>query len=154
MVQAKRIQPSFKNLNQKQSSFRIFANMQFKDVIGQEKLKARLIDNIKTERIHHAQLFLGDSGHGSLALAMAYAQYINCENRTDTDSCGVCSNCQQNYKLIHPDVHFSFTIVETKSTGPEGGDTNANFDAQGRDLMQRHEQPDDDERMSTIAKGN
>ncbi|MGB0429570.1 MAG: ATP-binding protein [Bacteroidia bacterium] len=129
--------------------------MQFKDVIGQQGLKLKLIESVKTGRVHHAQLFLGDSGHGSLALAMAYAQYLNCENPNDTDSCGVCSNCQKNYKLIHPDVHFSFPIVATKSSAAqEGADPKSNFYTQWRELIQGTAYPAYTEWMRKISTGD
>lgn len=85
--------------------------MQFKDVIGQEELKRHLIDEVKRDRISHAQLFLGNNGHGGLPLALAFSQYILCANRTETDSCGVCSSCLKVNDLQHPDVHFSFPVV-------------------------------------------
>lgn len=82
--------------------------MQFKDIVGQESVKSHLIKTIKDERISHAQLFLGPEGSGSLALAVAYAQYICCENKQENDSCGECSSCRKYQKLIHPDLHFSY----------------------------------------------
>lgn len=89
--------------------------MQFKDVIGQEYLKKKLVEEVQHDRISHAQLFLGPEGCGNLALALAYAQYINCENKGTTDSCGVCNSCIKAQKLIHPDIHFSFPVVSKKS---------------------------------------
>ncbi|QNL50712.1 hypothetical protein H8S90_03690 [Olivibacter sp. SDN3] len=82
--------------------------MQFKDIIGQEKVKAHLIRTVQENRVSHAQLFLGPEGSGSLALALAYAQYINCEQKEADDSCGQCSACRKYAKLIHPDLHFSY----------------------------------------------
>lgn len=82
--------------------------MQFKDIVGQEALKKRLIQMVQGNRVSHAQLFLGPTGSGSLALAVAYAQYLNCENKQDDDSCGTCSSCRKYNKLIHPDLHFSY----------------------------------------------
>ena len=80
--------------------------MQFKDVIGQSAIKQRLIQSVKENHVSHAQLFLGPAGSGKLPLALAYAQYILCPNRTETDSCGVCPTCQKVQKLVHPDLHF------------------------------------------------
>ncbi len=82
--------------------------MQFKDIVGQEAIKKHLIQTVKDERISHAQLFLGPEGSGSLGLALAYAQYISCENKEESDSCGVCSSCRKYSKLVHPDLHFSY----------------------------------------------
>ncbi|HEY1024407.1 MAG TPA: hypothetical protein VGE26_04535, partial [Sphingobacteriaceae bacterium] len=82
--------------------------MHFSDITGQEGVKQRLIDSVKQNRVSHAQLFLGPEGSGSLALAVAYAQYISCENRKDDDSCGECASCRKYNRLIHPDLHFSY----------------------------------------------
>ncbi len=85
--------------------------MQFKDIVGQESVKQRLIKSAKEGRIPHAQLFTGPEGTGKLALAIAYAQYINCQQKGATDSCGVCPSCHKFMKLIHPDLHFVFPII-------------------------------------------
>ncbi|MBD1424152.1 DNA polymerase III subunit [Sphingobacterium arenae] len=82
--------------------------MQFKDIIGQHTIKRHLVQTVRENRVSHAQLFLGPEGSGSLALAVAYAQYINCENPSENDSCGTCSSCRKYQKLIHPDLHFSY----------------------------------------------
>jgi DNA polymerase-3 subunit delta' len=82
--------------------------MQFKRIAGQEAVKRRLINSVKENRVSHAQLFLGPSGSGSLPLAVAYAQYLSCENRSEDDSCGECSSCRKYEKLMHPDLHFSY----------------------------------------------
>lgn len=90
--------------------------MLFKDIIGQEATKEQLRRSVREGRIPHAQLFTGISGIGKLQLALAYAQYLNCPNRTDTDSCGVCPTCLQWEKLQHPDLHFVFPIVGSDET--------------------------------------
>lgn len=89
--------------------------MLFKEIIGQAQVKQKLIQTVKDNRISHAQLFFGPEGSGSLALAIAYAQYINCSDRTEEDSCGVCPSCMKYQKLIHPDLHFIYPIATTKS---------------------------------------
>lgn len=92
--------------------------MKFADIIGQQGLKQQLIHTIKEGRVSHAQLFLGPEGSGKLPLAIAYAQYLNCKSPSEEDSCGICSSCQKYNKLIHPDLHFSFPIVN-KGTDAE-----------------------------------
>jgi hypothetical protein len=89
-------------------SIHYFAPMQFKDIIGQEAIKQRLITSVNENRVSHAQLFLGPEGAGGLALAVAYAQYLSCEDKQPDDSCGVCSSCRKYQKLMHPDLHFSY----------------------------------------------
>lgn len=87
--------------------------MQFNRVIGQQAIKKRLIDGVNENRISHALLFAGSEGTGKLAMAIAYAQYVACTNRTETDSCGTCPSCKKFNKLAHPDLHFVFPVVKT-----------------------------------------
>ncbi len=89
--------------------------MQFKEIIGQESLKQQLIQTVVENRVSHAQLFLSAEGSGALPLAIAYAQYINCQNRTATDSCGACASCRKYEKYIHPDLHFSYPFFASAS---------------------------------------
>lgn len=89
--------------------------MLFSEIPGQDKIKERLIRSVSDKRIPHAQLFRGPEGVGKLALAVAYAQYICCENRTETDSCGTCPSCVKYTKLAHPDLHLVFPVI--KPTG-------------------------------------
>lgn len=88
--------------------------MLFSEVIGHEELKKRLIQSVRESRVSHAQLFLGPEGSGKLPLALAYAQYINCTNRSETDSCGVCPSCRKFMSLTHPDLHFVFPTATNK----------------------------------------
>ena len=87
--------------------------MLFSDIIGQEATKQQLRQAVREGRIPHAQLFAGISGIGKLQLALAYAQYLNCPHRSETDSCGTCPTCLQFEHLQHPDLHFVFPIVKT-----------------------------------------
>ncbi len=89
--------------------------MLFKDVIGQTRVKAQLIQTVKEGRISHALLLAGPQGSGNLALAIAFAQYICCTDRQEKDSCGKCPGCLKYQKLIHPDLHFAFPVNTTQS---------------------------------------
>lgn len=111
--------------------------MRFKDIVGQRVLINSLTRIIDSGRISHAQLFSGKNGYGSLALALAYAQYLNCENRVHyanadeqtqlrADSCGECPSCKKYEQLVHSDLHFIFPNTAVKST-----DTNVS----SKDLM-------------------
>ena len=88
--------------------------MNFSQIPGHKETIARLIRSVKEERVSHAQMFSGPEGCGSLALALAYAKYISCENRTDFDSCGTCKSCVKYEKMIHPDLHFVFPVIKNK----------------------------------------
>jgi len=89
--------------------------MLFSEIIGQQEIKARFVRTVTENRIPHAQLFRGQEGVGKLALAIAYAQFISCESRTDTDACGHCPSCVKYKKLAHPDLHFVFPIIKPPS---------------------------------------
>lgn len=89
--------------------------MLFKDIIGQQEVKERLVSTANDGRISHAQLFLGPEGCGGLAMALAYAQYILCVNKVEGDACGVCPSCVKNNKMAHPDVHYVFPVATTKT---------------------------------------
>lgn len=86
--------------------------MFFRDIIGQQEIKERLVRTAKEGFIPHAQLFCGPEGIGKLPLAIAYAQYLNCENPSESDSCGTCPSCIKYNHLAHPDLHFVFPIVK------------------------------------------
>lgn len=84
----------------------------FSDVVGQQNIKNRFIQSVKDRRIPHAQLFHGQPGVGKLALAIAYAQYICCKNRSESDACGECPSCVKFKQLAHPDLHFVFPVIK------------------------------------------
>jgi DNA polymerase-3 subunit delta' len=88
--------------------------MQFKDIIGQQDTKKQLVEMVNRNRLSHALFFLGKEGTGALPLAMAFAQYILCENKTEGESCGNCPSCKKASGLVHPDIHFSFPVIPKK----------------------------------------
>ena len=93
--------------------------MNFSQVPGQKEIIEKLIRSVHEERVSHAQLFAGPEGCGSMALALAYAKFISCENRTENDSCGICKSCVKYEKIIHPDLHFVFPVIKgKKATDP------------------------------------
>ncbi|MCX6352916.1 MAG: hypothetical protein NTX03_13825, partial [Bacteroidetes bacterium] len=92
--------------------------MLFAEIPGQEPTKARLLKSLREKRISHAQLFLGETGAGSLALVLAYAQYVNCHNPTENDSCGECQSCRKTKALEHPDVYYTYPVIPFKSGTP------------------------------------
>ena len=84
--------------------------MRFADITGQEDLKRHLARSVDAGRVSHAQLFSGAAGYGTLALAVAYVQYLCCRHRRDGDSCGECPDCRQIAALAHPDLHLVFPV--------------------------------------------
>lgn len=82
--------------------------MQFKDILGQEHIKSHLTRSADLGRIPHAQLFIGPEGSGTLIMAIAYAQYILCNN-VDSENTGANASCNIKFdKIAHPDLHFIY----------------------------------------------
>lgn len=92
--------------------------MRFSEIPGYEATKRKLIQTVLDQRVSHAQLFYGPENSQKLALAVAYAQLINCTQKQDSasgfDSCGTCPSCVKYQKLAHPDLHFVFPVATTK----------------------------------------
>ncbi|MBR3443769.1 MAG: DNA polymerase III subunit delta [Bacteroidaceae bacterium] len=115
--------------------------MQFTDIIGQESVKRRLIDDVQQGRVPHALMLCGKEGSGALPLAVAMAQYLLCTGKNSQAAqadmfgsasmfadetpaapsepldhpCGHCPSCLMAEKLQHPDLHFIFPIYKRQS---------------------------------------
>jgi len=117
--------------------------MLFSDVIGQSEIKQQLIDMASQNRLSHAILLLGPEGSGSLALAMAFANFVSCipdpsskhngpalmvfdenspehlklpENPKDADNwMSSRSTFSKLSAMVHPDIHFSYPVIPRKS---------------------------------------
>ncbi len=94
--------------------------MRFADIPGLTEIKQKLVRSAKDGKIAHAQLFMGRAGVLNLPLAIAYANYLHCTNRSATDACGTCAACTKNLKYIHPDTHFVFPVSNVKGDKDEG----------------------------------
>ncbi|WP_116771589.1 ATP-binding protein [Maribacter litoralis] len=84
--------------------------MLFKEILGLSHIKSHLSSSADAGRIPHAQLFVGPEGCGLLPMALAYAQYIICQN-TNGENSGGNESCNLKFKsFAHPDVHFAFPV--------------------------------------------
>lgn len=93
--------------------------MQFNQVISQNNIKKQLISSAQQGKVSQALLFLGGEGVGKLSLALAYAQYLNCESPLDEDSCNTCASCLKASKLAHPDIFYTYPTIGAKSMSRE-----------------------------------
>jgi DNA polymerase-3 subunit delta' len=97
--------------------------MLFKEIIGQQEVKGKLLSLVREDRTPHAMMLFGPEGTGKLALAVAMTQYLACNDRQEDDSCGVCPSCIKFGKLVHPDLHFIVPVLKTGSmTAPPVSD--------------------------------
>ena len=125
--------------------------MNFAQIPGQKEIKGKLLRSVKEERVSHAQLFAGPEGCGSMALALAYARYISCEDRSDIDSCGTCKSCVKYEKLIHPDLHFVFPVIKGKKVTDPVSD---NYLGEWREFVKRSPYFTLNNWMDSIEVGN
>lgn len=83
--------------------------MEFSEIIGLDHIKSHLQTTVKTGRVAHAQLFVGQSGCGLLPLAIAYAKELLCSNHKAQS--GAYAQCAAKVAhLSHPDLHFVYPI--------------------------------------------
>ena len=91
--------------------------MFFKDIIGQQEVIERLVKDAQTGTVPHALLFCGPEGVGKLQTAIAFARYLLCRDKgTGADSCGTCPSCVKMDKLVHPDLHFVYPVINKSKT--------------------------------------
>ena len=83
----------------------------FADIRGQDRALELLRLAVAKDRLHHAYLFHGVRGVGKTTTAIALAQFLNCEQPTDVDSCGDCRSCRRIDRFQHPDVHWIFPMA-------------------------------------------
>ena len=109
--------------------------MRFSVIPGLEKVKQLLVGGVRRNHVAHAQLLRGAEGSAALALALAYAAFLNCENRPPDaeDSCGICPSCQKIDKLIHPDLNFIVPVTTTKAVAKDA--TSSKFGAEWREFV-------------------
>ena len=79
--------------------------MQFSEILGQDYIKNHLVKSALSGRIPHAQLFIGPEGCGTLAMTIAYAQFVLCANSGQENSGG---NESCNLKFQSTIVHEEF----------------------------------------------
>ncbi|MDR2192822.1 MAG: DNA polymerase III subunit delta' [Endomicrobium sp.] len=82
----------------------------FEKILGQKKIKEILTGQLKSGKIAHAYIFIGQNGVGKRFTAVEFAKILNCSTndftKYEADACGHCLNCLKISKNIHPDIHF------------------------------------------------
>jgi DNA polymerase III subunit delta' len=113
--------------------------MLFKNIVGQQEIKQKLVTMVEHNRLSHALLFLGKEGSGVLPLALAFANYVSLQtpssttNETDLFGEAIINKLpstadeadafMQNHKsyskvteMVHPDIHYTYPVI-IKKTG-------------------------------------
>lgn len=109
--------------------------MQFSEILGQESIKSHLIQTANEGRVPHAQLFVGPEGSGTLPMAIAYAQYILCNNSGAENAHGNASCNIKFENLVHPDLHF---VYPTATAGESKPVLSSDFIVQWREMLKEN----------------
>lgn len=91
---------------------------------------------VQSNRLSHALLFLGKDGTGGLPLALAFSQFLVCNQVQSAlappapslfggaeevsgafpmQACGTCAACTKAAAFVHPDIHYSYPVIPKKS---------------------------------------
>ncbi len=114
--------------------------MRFADITGLDEVKQHLTQSVQANHLAHALLFVGPEGSANLAIALAFATYLQCTNRQidltgEQDACGVCPACQKMAKFQHPDVHYVFPVSSTNTVKGEAHVVSKSFIAEWRQFL-------------------
>lgn len=82
--------------------------MPWSDVLAQDRVVDALRRAMLSDRVAHAYLLHGPDGVGKRAVALRFAQALQCTRPQEGDACGTCAACSKVARLIHPDVHVLF----------------------------------------------
>ena len=81
----------------------------FSDILGNQRLRERLKDNIRSNRLLHAYILEGAEGFGKHTLALRIAAALECENRDNSSAvipCHSCPSCRKIMSGNSPDVIY------------------------------------------------
>ena len=128
--------------------------MYFKDIIGQQEVIERLVKDAQQGTVPHALLFCGPEGVGKLQTAIAFARYLLCSGKgSGADSCGTCPACVKMDKLVHPDLHFVFPVIN-KNKSSERSTVSDDEISAWREMVLEHQYFGFEEWLSAIDADN
>ena len=78
-----------------QALYRKYRPKIFKDVVGQPHVTVTLQNEILSQRIGHAYLFIGSRGTGKTTCAQIFAKAVNCLEIDNGNPCGQCELCRE-----------------------------------------------------------
>lgn len=86
----------------------------WENIIVQERAKLALEKIFYRNAYPPALIFFGQIGVGKEAHALAFAQSINCENKS-FNPCGKCDRCKNIFNLLNPDIYLIYPVPTSSS---------------------------------------
>ncbi len=87
-------------------------------VIAQQRVKHALLAAMRSQRLPHAYLFVGNEGVGKDAMALELARVLHCERKAE-EACDACASCIKMDTLQHPEVRFITALPVGKNETAE-----------------------------------
>ena len=76
-----------------QALYRKWRPRSFGDVVGQTHITETLKNQVLSDAVSHAYLFIGTRGTGKTTCARILAKAVNCESPVNGDPCNRCKSC-------------------------------------------------------------
>jgi len=93
----------------------------WKNCIGQRRVKEVLEAALANNTMGHAYLFSGAAGCGKFAAAIDLASALLCQTKTgDKKPCGACDSCRKIAHNAHPDFHVIMPVALEKDHKDSG----------------------------------
>ncbi|MBQ3630223.1 MAG: DNA polymerase III subunit delta [Prevotella sp.] len=126
--------------------------MTFRDVIGQEEVRDRLIQMVADDRLPHALMLCGPTGCGKKALAVAFGCFLLARRTTSRPAPSMFDEPVADaapaaplspdfvetpmlQKLEHPDLHFTYPTIKLSSMGSDHKPVSDDFARQWHELL-------------------
>ena len=126
--------------------------MTFRDVIGQEEVRDRLIQMVADDRLTHALMLCGPTGCGKKALAVAFGCFLLARRTTSRPAPSMFDEPVADaapaaplspdfvetpmlQKLEHPDLHFTYPTIKLSSMGSDHKPVSDDFARQWHELL-------------------
>ena len=137
----------------------LHSNMTFKEVIGQEEVRERLLQMVREDRLPHAIMLCGPQGVGKKALAVAFACHLLSKHPASpvaqvapASSAPLESPMLQN--LQHPDLHFTYPTIKLPSMGSDHKPVSEDFAHEWHELIMQGPYFTMDEWMTAMGGEN